>query len=531
MAQVKIIAPQTREAEHLRVAAYCRVSSDSKDQLHSYAAQIRNYTEEIAQHDGWELVDVYADEGLTGTRMDKREDFNRMMRDCRKGKIDRILVKSVSRFARNTRDCLSALRELSAMGVSVRFEKENIDTKTLTTELMVSVSGSLAQQESISISANQKMSYQRRMERGKFITCTAPYGYRIVNKKDLEIVPEEAATVRWIFDAYLKGRSSGWIAEQLTAKGIPSQSGAECWRETGVRYLLTNEKYIGDALLQKTYVTDCINKKVKKNRGERTMYYVENSHPAIVARDLFNQVQQEMTRRSSKRKVLQKSGKTELGKYSGKYALTELLVCGECGSPYKRVTWARNGKKRIVWRCVSRLEFGTKYCQHSPTLDEGKLHSAILAAMNEYAAIRQEVCPDVLAMAEEARQALSQAGARLLQLKKRMDAVSREQSDVLDRLLVNMADTELNARMKALTDEKESLKAQIADAQQAEVDLEEQAARRRQMWDSIMECAAGYTEFDNELVRQVIQKITVEDAETIHIHFRDSDVVLEQEVE
>ena len=150
--------------------------------------------------------------------------------------------------------------------------------------------------------------------------------------------------------------------------------------------------------------------------------------------------------------------------------------------------------------------------------------------MNEYAAIRQEVCPNVLAMAEEAKQALSQAGARLLQLKKRMDAVSREQSDVLDRLLVNMADTELNARMKALTDEKESLKAQIADAQQAEVDLEEQAARRRQMWDSIMECAAGYTEFDNELVRQVIQKITVEDAETIRIHFRDSDEVLEQEL-
>lgn len=208
-----------------------------------------------------------------------------------------------------------------------------------------------------------------------------------------------------------------------------------------------------------------------------------------------------------------------------------LLIIPRLPFAYKRVTWARNGKKRIVWRCVSRLEFGTKYCQHSPTLDEGKLHSAILAAMNEYAAIRQEVCPDVLAMAEEARQALSQAGARLLQLKKRMDAVSREQSDVLDRLLVNMADTELNARMKALTEEKESLKAQIADAQQAEVDLETQAARRRQMWDSIMECAAGYTEFDNELVRQVIQKITVEDAETIHIHFRDSDVVLEQEVE
>ena len=342
-----------------------------------------------------------------------------------------------------------------------------------------------------------------------------------------EIVLEEAEIIRRIYHRYLDGCTLGQIKRELEEDGVPTAQGVERWSPSIIHNILTNEKYIGDALLQKTYVTDCITKKVKKNRGERMMYYVENSHPAIVAKDLFNQVQQEMTRRSSKRKVLQKSGKTELGKYSGKYALTELLVCGECGSPYKRVTWARNGKKRIVWRCVSRLEFGTKYCQHSPTLDEGKLHSAILAAMNEYAAIRQEVCPDVLAMAEDAKQALSQAD---VQLKKRMDDVSREQSDVLDRLLVNMADTELNARMKVLTDEKESLKAQIADAQQAEVDLEEQATRHRQMWDSIMECAAGYTEFDNELVRQVIQKITVEDAETIRIHFRDSDEVLEQEL-
>ena len=321
MAQVKIIAPQTREAEHLRVAAYCRVSSDSKDQLHSYAAQIRNYTEEIAQHDGWELVDVYADEGLTGTRMDQRDDFNRMMRDCRKGKVDRILVKSVSRFARNTRDCLSALRELSAMGVSVRFEKENIDTKTLTTELMVSVSGSLAQQESISISANQKMSYQRRMERGEFITCTAPYGYRIVNKKDLEIVPEEAATVRWIFDAYLKGRSSGWIAEQLTAKGIPSQSGAECWRETGIRYLLTNEKYIGDALSQKSY--SCGFPFVqKRNHGERLQYYTENSHPAIIDRDTFEQVQKKIIKRTKRRAPKSENGEKSI--------FSDLLYCANC---------------------------------------------------------------------------------------------------------------------------------------------------------------------------------------------------------
>lgn len=258
------------------------------------------------------------------------------------------------------------------------------------------------------------------------------------------------------------------------------------------------------------------------------MYYVENNHPAIIPRETFDRVQAEMTRRSSKRKVLQKRGRTELGKYSGKFALTELLVCGECGSPYKRVTWARNGTKRIVWRCVSRLEFGTRYCHNSPTLDEEKLHRAILAAINEFAAIRQEVLPDVLTMAEEAKQALSQAGAELLALKQRMEAVSREQNDVLDRLLANMGDAELNARMLALTKEKEALKAKIAEVRRVEVSAEEQAIRHRRMWESLQECAEGYTEFEEELVRRFIQKITVENAETIRVHFRDSDVVLEQ---
>ena len=282
------------------------------------------------------------------------------------------------------------------------------------------------------------------------------------------------------------------------------------WSHAVIHNILTNEKYIGDALLQKTYITDCITKKVKKNQGERPMYYVENNHPAIISRETFDRVQAEMTRRSSKRKVLQKRGRTELGKYSGKFALTELLVCGECGSPYKRVTWARNGTKRIVWRCVSRLEFGTKYCHNSPTLDEDKLHRAILAAINEFTAIRQEVLPDVLAMAEEAKQALSQARAELLALKKRMEEVGQEQNDVLDRLLANMGDAELNAGMMALTKEKESLKAKIAEVRQVEVSAE------------------GYTEFDEELVRRFIQKVTVENAETIRVRFRDSDVVLEQ---
>ena len=454
-----------------------------------------------------------------------------MITACKRGHIDLIITKSLSRFARNTVDCLETVRLLKANGIGVYFEKENINTLTESSEFLITLFSGFAQAESESLSKNVAWGKAKSAEAGK---VTFQYkkmlGYRKGADGQPEIVPEEAEVIKRIYHRYLDGCTLGQIKRELDEDNVPTAQGVEFWSPAIIHNILTNEKYIGDALLQKTYVTDCISKKVKKNQGERAMYYVENNHPAIISREMFDQVRNEMTRRSSKRKVLQKSGKTELGKYSGKYALTELLVCGECGSPYKRVTWARNGKKRIVWRCVSRLEFGTQYCHNSPTLDESKLHSAILASMNEFAAIRQEVCPDVLAMAEEAKQALSQAGAKLLELKKHMETVSREQSDLLDRLLENMGDAELNAKMKALTDEKESLKAQMLDAQQMEVSLEEQAARHQQMWDSIMECSAGYTEFADEFVRQIIQKITVEDEETIRIHFRDSEMVIEQEL-
>ena len=536
--RVRVI-PATKEPETLRknqngkmrVAAYCRVSTDSEEQLNSYETQKSYYTEKIQNSPDWEMAGIYADEGITGTSLKKRAEFKKMITACKRGHIDLIITKSLSRFARNTVDCLETVRLLKSYGIGVYFEKENINTLTESSEFLITLFSGFAQAESESLSKNVAWGREKSAKAGK---VTFQYkkmlGYRRGADGQPEIVPEEAEIIKRIYRRYLDGCSLGQIKCELDEDGVPTALGVSQWSSANIRNILINEKYIGDALLQKTYITDCISKKVKKNRGERAMYYVENNHPAIISREMFDQVRKEMTRRSSKRKVLQKSGKTELGKYSGKYALTELLVCGECGSPYKRVTWARNGKKRIVWRCVSRLEFGTKFCHNSPTLDESKLHSAILAAMNEFAAIRQEVCPAVLAMAEEAKQALSQAGAKLLELKKRMEAVSREQSSLLDRLLENMGDVELNAQMKALTDEKESLKAQILDAQQTEVSWEEQAARHQQMWDSIMECSAGYTEFDNEFVRQMIQKITVEDAEMIRIHFRDSNVVLEQEV-
>ena len=534
--RVRVI-PATKTPETLRaardgkkrVAAYCRVSTDSEEQLNSYEAQKNYYTQKIEDNPDWEMAGIYADEGISGTSTRKRAEFNKMITACKRGRIDLILTKSLSRFARNTVDCLETVRLLKANGIGVYFEKENINTLTESSEFLITLFSGFAQAESESLSKNVTWGKQKSAEAGKVpFQYKKMLGYRKGADGEPEIVPEEADIVRRIYQRYLCGCTLGQIKKELEQENIPAAQKVGQWSSAVIHNILTNEKYIGDALLQKTYITDCITKKVKKNQGERPMYYVENNHPAIIPRETFDRVQAEMTRRSSKRKVLQKRGRTELGKYSGKYALTELLVCGECGSPYKRVTWARNGTKRIVWRCVSRLEFGTRYCHNSPTLDEEKLHQVILAAVNEFTAIRQEVLPDVLAMAEEAKQALSQAGAELLALKQRMEAVSREQNDVLDRLLANMGDAALNTWMMALTKEKEALKTKIAEVRQVEVSAEEQAARRQQMWESLQERTEGYTEFDEELVRQFIQKVTVENAEAIRVHFRDSDVVLEQ---
>lgn len=377
--RVRVI-PATRKPEELhrdhdgkmRVAAYCRVSTDSEEQLNSYEAQKTYYTQKIQDSPDWEMAGSMPMRYLRH-QPEKTDAVHKMITACKRGHIDLIITKSLSRFARNTVDCLDTVRLLKANGIGVYFEKENINTLTESSEFLITLFSGFAQAESESLSKNVAWGKQKSAEAGK---VTFQYkkmlGYRKGADGQPEIVPEEAEIIRRIYHRYLNGCTLGKIKRELEEDGVPTAQGVERWSPSIIHNILTNEKYIGDALLQKTYVTDCINKKVKKNRGERTMYYVENSHPAIVSRDLFNQVQQEMTRRSSKRKVLQKSGKTELGKYSGKYALTELLVCGECGSPYKRVTWARNGKKRIVWRCVSRLEFGTKYCQHSPTLDEVK---------------------------------------------------------------------------------------------------------------------------------------------------------------
>lgn len=521
-----------RRAGKQRVAAYCRVSTDSEEQLNSYAAQMSHYTQKIEENPDWEMAGVFADEGTTGTSMKKRAEFNRMIAACKRGRIDMILTKSASRFARNTVDCLKVIRELKARGIAVIFEKENINTLTESSEFLITLFSSFSQAESESMGQNIVMGMRQSMKEGKIpFQYSRTLGYRRGPDGKPEIDRSEAETVRLIYTRYLEGRSLGDIQRELVEKGIPTAEGIQGWSRQVIQNILTSEKYIGDGLRQKTYTTGPIgNKKVVKNNGELPMYYSKDNHPAIIPREIYYRVKEEMARRASKRKVMQKTGKTEQGKYSAKYALSELLVCGECGAPYKRCTWARNGKRRIVWRCVSRLEFGTKYCHNSPSVDEDRLHGAIVAALNEYGAIRAEVKADVLELAELARSGGEVGGVSLPELRRRLDALTAEQGALLNEILKDMNNEELNAQLGTLTDEKQSVLDQIAAYQQNEEQQAAQASRQREMEEWLDQQPMCFTEYDDTLTRRFVEQVTVVDAETIQVKIRNTDVEIEQKL-
>ena len=492
-ANVTYIPPKAAKPAILRVAAYCRVSSDSSDQLHSYAAQIHYYTDMIQNHDGWELVDVYADEGITGTRMDKREDLNRLLTDCRKGKIDKVLVKSISRFARNTRDCLASLRELSRLGVSVQFEKENIDTGTLTTELMVSVSGSLAQQESVSISQNQRMSYQRRMERGEFITCKAPFGYRLIDGKRLEVISDEAKLVRWMFNAYLSGHSLEWIAEQMTKTGVSTTDGKPYWQCTTVLYTLTNEKYMGDSLCQKTFMT-AFPFTQRQNHGEADQYYIENTHPAIITKGTFEKVQELLRQKSNRQKIPRQI-----------YPLSRKVYCGQCGTPFAR----RVGKSGlVVWVC-RKHDKGASKCTMG-RIPESALYAAFAGMYNKLKQNAGIVLQPALKQLEELRDALQRDDPAMLAVNRAIAQASEQSHRISQLQAAGLLDAdacaakfnEINARLAQLRAERRRL------LKNEDIDDAIDALQRTA---DLIQCGPERLEgFDEGLFHDLVERIVVE---------------------
>ena len=325
---ITIPAASQENTRKLRVAAYARVSSNSEDQKHSFAAQNAYYSKLITDDPNWELADIYADQGITGTSIDKRDDFLRMMEDCRKGRIDRILVKSSSRFARNAKESLEAVRELAALGVSVYFEEQNIDTAQVSGEVLIAIFAALAQRESEAISKRRRWSYQVQMKKGQFNTCQAPIGYRL-DGRELEVIPEEAKVVQRIFREYLSGRNSRELARMLNEENVLGLD----WKYNTIDYILQNERYAGNALLQKRYTTDTLPFCLKKNRGERPQYFVEDINEAIVSQKIFDKAQ-----------ALRRERRVAQGQMHNK--VSQHMRCS-CGSPIR----AKQVRDRWYWVC------------------------------------------------------------------------------------------------------------------------------------------------------------------------------------
>ncbi len=504
-----------------RVAAYCRVSTDREEQEHSFETQKAMYTEMIMMKPTWQMAGIYADEGITGTVAKKRPGFMKMIEDCRKGKIDMIVTKSVSRFSRNNLDCLMYVRELKQLGIPIIFEKEGINTIQVSSELLLTLFGALSQAESESISMNVKLGIRQSLKNGNVRFSYKTFlGYRKGADGQPEIVPEQADIVRRIYNDFLAGATYLEIAKRLTEENVPTMGGGNRWFSERIKSILKNEKYKGDALLQKTYITDPISKRVKKNNGELPMYYVENSHPAIIERRIFDKVQEEIARRAGKKKVKQTGTKTELGRYSGKYALTELLYCGECGTPYRRCTWSRNGKKKIVWRCVSRLDYGKKYCKNSPSVEESRLHNAIAAAITKKANSEEINIGGIMNHIESFgsqrdTDGIIQRQRRIAEIEKVIDDLARLNSDEAQSGELDYKFSELYAELYSVKDELEEMQSGAS-------------ALDGDMLNEMREVVTGLknhpVEYDDKVVRQLIDCIKVMSADMIKICFKDGTV-------
>ena len=504
------------EQKILRVAAYCRVSTQLEQQESSFEAQKNYYTEKITNNPNWKLAGIYADDGISGTDMKKRDEFNRLLQDCEAGKIDMILTKSISRFARNTVDTLNTLRILRKKGVTVFFEKEHIDTHADNGEMIITVLSGLAQEESFNLSENTRWGIIRKFENGTIILNHNRFmGYTKGKDGELAIVPEEAETVRLIFRMYLEGTSIAGIKRHLEKEGILTVTGRKIWNEGTISKMLSNEKYMGDALLQKSYTADFLTKTRKKNNGEMRQYYITDNHEGIVAKEIYYAVQREKQRRAERRKpaVTRRTKEKKKG-YSSKYILSNLLVCGECGQPYRRITWTRNGVKRIVWRCSNRVEHGTEYCKNSPTLDEEALQRAVMRTVSnvvrdsEFGSVMQNNVTLVIGQyADSIQSENNETDEKIAGLEREMLQMVKETPDFNDGAFLEKYRT-LGGEIQKLKQKK------ISEANVRKLPVPSEIREKIKSMDR------NEIAFDPVLVGQLIEKIVVRNARRIEVVFK-----------
>lgn len=514
----KPLAERQALKRQLRVAAYCRVSTEEEEQQSSYEAQCTYYTDKIMINPEWTMAGIFADEGITGTSTKKRDDFNRMIRRCKAKKIDLILTKSISRFARNTLDTINYTRMLRAMGIGVIFEKENINTLDMDSEMLITMLGAFAQAESESISRNVAWGKRQAIREGKVpVNFKRLYGYFLQEDGTPGIEPEKGEVVRRIFDQYRKGDSLRMIRDQLIADGIPGPTEGRQWQISTIKGILTNEKYCGDALGQKTFKENLIGGRTVKNTGQLPQVLVQNNHPGIVSRDVFYTVQEEMKRRTAAKSpsVKASTGRTS---YTSKYALSERLVCGECGTLYRRCTWNIRGKRRIVWRCVSRLDYGKKYCHDSPTMEEAPLQAAIMAVINTRMSPKTDAVAQIADSILQETVPSTDSTMTLVEVKRRIEALTAE----FDQLLEQDADSdaadrrfaEIVKEMAELKGQQERIAAQLRNNEAAQEHVHTIVAALDQEDHHL-------TEWDEEMIRQLVHTVKVISADHIRVYLND----------
>ncbi|MEA5050674.1 MAG: recombinase family protein [Oscillospiraceae bacterium] len=447
---------------------------------------------------------------MSGTRADKRPEFKKMINDCLAGKIDYIITKSVSRFARNTVDCLDHVRVLKSRGIGVFFEEQNIDTLKIDSELYLVIYAGFAQSESESMSKNITWSYRKKFEDGNAIFMYKKLlGYKKGEDGMPEVVPEEAAIVMRIFNMYLAGNTPARISAVLKSENTVVPGKSFSFSSSMIANVLANEKYCGDSILQKTVTVDCISKTRRKNTGEAPMYYVQNSHPAIISRDTFHKVQAELIRRKT---VTPKSSKTSItatGKYS-RFALTDVLICGECGSRYKRVTWTAYKQKRIVWRCINRLDYGKKYCKESITVDEIALQNAIMRALNKFN--EEDRATYMALMKATIGEAIGLNGCsdEVDLLQRKVDALNRKMLELINESVQTGSDIESREdEFKQISDTIALLKNRINAIQELASSDNSPNDRLDQIQRVITEREQSGFQYDDSIVRQMIECIKV----------------------
>lgn len=497
------------EKKKRRVAGYARVSTDHDDQFTSYEAQIDYYTNYIKSRDDWEFVNVYTDEGISGTGIKKRIGFQNMIEDALAGKIDMIVTKSVSRFARNTVDSLTTIRKLKENGVECYFEKENIWTFDGKGELLITIMSSLAQEESRSISENCTWGQRKRFADGK---VTVPFhrflGYDRGPNGELIVNPEEAETVRRIYRLFLQGLTYNGIAKQLTNDGIKTPGGKDHWSISTVKSILGNEKYKGDALLQKSYTVDYLTKKTKVNEGEIPQYYVEGDHEAIIAPETFDLVQREMKKRGN-----------GIMYHSGVHVFSSKIRCGQCGSFYGSKVWHSTDKyKKTIWRCNHKYDGGEK-CS-TPALTDDDIKAAFLSAANKLLETKAEVIAngnEMLGLLFKTDELETERNRLIEEAQVISDAI---QQNIAENARIALNQTDYQKRYDDLTDRYEKLKARVDEISDQIQNTQSRKAAVEDFLKAFEKTPDSLTEFTADAFSSLVDHLTIHSKDDIRVTFR-----------